>query len=98
MAEQECLDSLPTKLHPLFKELLVQKDVDKEYKKLVKAADVISAYFKACDELKFHNPEFVSVKNRLGSKVEGYKKDMPEVEIFMDLFEEGCLANIDDLS
>ena len=98
MAEQECLDSLPTKLHPLFKELLVQKDVDKEYKKLVKAADVISAYFKACDELKFHNPEFVSVKNRLGSKVEDYKKEMPEVEIFMDLFEEGCLANIDDLS
>jgi 5'-deoxynucleotidase len=98
MAELECLDSLPVKLQPLFKELLVQKDVDAEYKKIVKAADVIAAYFKACDELKFHNPEFVSVKDRLGGKVEVYKQEMPEVGIFMDLFEQGCLANIDDLS
>ena len=98
MAELECLDSLPVKLQPLFKELLVQKDVDAEYKKLVKAADVIAAYFKACDELKFHNPEFISVKKRLGDKVEAYKIEMKEVKIFMDMFEEGCLANIDDLS
>ena len=98
MAELECLASLPDKLKPLFKELLVQKDVDVEYKQLVKAADVITAYFKACDELKFHNPEFVSVKNRLAAKVEGYKAEMKEVEVFMDLFEQGCLANIDDLS
>ncbi|MDP7591200.1 MAG: 5'-deoxynucleotidase [Litorilituus sp.] len=98
MAELECLDSLPDKLKPLFKGLLVQKDVDLEYKKLVKAADVITAYFKACDELKFHNPEFVSVKNRLAAKVEVYKAQMKEVEILLDLFEQGCLANIDDLS
>ncbi|GAA5143039.1 MULTISPECIES: 5'-deoxynucleotidase [Thalassotalea] len=98
LAEIECLNSLPEKLQPLFKELVIQKQVDKEYKKLVKAADVLTAYFKACDELKFHNPEFVSVKRRLSLKVDTYKKDMPEVSIFMELFEQNCLASLDDLS
>lgn len=98
LAEIECLNTLPEKLQPLFKELVIQKQVDKEYKKLVKAADVLTAYFKACDELKFHNPEFVSVKNRLSEKVDAYKEEMPEVGVFMDLFEQNCLASIDDLS
>lgn len=98
LAEIECLNTLPEKLQPLFKELVIQKQVDKEYKKLVKAADVLTAYFKACDELKFHNPEFVSVKKRLSEKVDVYKEEMAEVGVFMDLFEQNCLASIDDLS
>jgi 5'-deoxynucleotidase len=98
LAEIECLNTLPEKLQPLFKELVIQKQVDKEYKKLVKAADVLTAYFKACDELKFHNPEFVSVKKRLSEKVDAYKEEMPEVGVFMDLFEQNCLASLDDLS
>lgn len=98
LAEIECLNTLPEKLQPLFKELVIQKQVDKEYKKLVKAADVLTAYFKACDELKFHNPEFVSVKKRLSEKVDVYKEEMAEVGVFMELFEQNCLASIDDLS
>lgn len=98
LAEIECLNTLPEKLQPLFKELVIQKQVDKEYKKLVKAADILTAYFKACDELKFHNPEFVSVKKRLSEKVDLYKEEMPEVGVFMELFEQNCLASLDDLS
>ncbi|GFD67927.1 5'-deoxynucleotidase [Alteromonas sp. KUL106] len=98
LAEIECLNTLPEKLKPLFKELVIQKQVDEEYKKLVKAADVLTAYFKACDELKFHNPEFVSVKRRLSKKVDSFKEDMQEVGVFMDLFEQNCLASLDDLS
>jgi len=98
LAEIECLKSLPEKLQPLFKELLVQKKVDKEYKKLVKAADVLTAYFKACDELKFHNPEFITVERRLSAMIEDYKKEMPEVKVFMELFEQNCLASLDELS
>ncbi|MCF6458029.1 5'-deoxynucleotidase [Pseudoalteromonas sp. MMG024] len=98
LAEIECLNTLPEKLQPLFKELVIQKQVDKEYKKLVKAADILTAYFKACDELKFHNPEFVSVKKRLSEKVDLCKEEMPEVGVFMELFEQNCLASLDDLS
>jgi 5'-deoxynucleotidase len=98
LAEIECLKSLPEKLQPLFNELLVQQKVDKEYKRLVKAADVLTAYFKACDELKFHNPEFITVEKRLSAMIEVFKKDMPEVQIFMELFEENCLASLDELS
>ncbi|MBJ2135796.1 5'-deoxynucleotidase [Paraglaciecola chathamensis] len=98
LAEIECLKSLPKKLQPLFNALLVQQKVDKEYKRLVKAADVLTAYFKACDELKFHNPEFITVEKRLSAMIEGFKKEMPEVEIFMELFEQNCLASLDELS
>ncbi len=98
LAEIECLESLPENLQPLFKELVVQQNVDKEYKKLVKAADVLTAYFKACDELKFHNPEFITVEKRLSAMIEGFKKEMPELQIFMELFEQNCLASLDELS
>lgn len=98
MAEVKCLESLPTRLQPLFEELLVQKQVDPIYKQLVKAADVIAAYFKACDELKYQNPEFVTVKDRLGKKIENFKDDMPEVGVFMDLFENNCLVCLDEMS
>lgn len=98
MAEIECLNTLPNKLRKIFEGLLVQKNVDPKYKRVVKAADVISAYLKACDELKFQNPEFVNVKKRLEKRINNYKKEMKEVEIFMELFEEGCLACIDELS
>lgn len=98
MAEVECLATLPEKLQPLMKELIVQKCVDEKYKSLVKVADVIAAYFKASDELKFNNPEFVSVKKRLAGRIEGFKQEMPEVNVFMELFEEGCLVSLDELS
>lgn len=98
VAELQCLNSLPEQLKPLFKELVVQSQVEPEYKKLVKAADVLTAYFKACDELKFHNPEFTTVEKRLSAILDNYKNEMPEVQIFMDIFEQNCLANLDELS
>jgi 5'-deoxynucleotidase len=98
IAEIECLNTLPDKLQKIFKSLVVQKNVNKEDKIIVKAADVISAYLKACDELKFQNPEFVNVKKRLEGKINVYKEEMEEVKIFMDMFESGCLVSIDELS
>lgn len=97
LTEKECLATLPTELQPLFDGLLIQKNVDPEYKEIVKAADIISAYLKACDEIKFNNPEFHSVKIRLEEKINMLKAKLPEVVLFMDLFEERCLASIDDI-
>jgi 5'-deoxynucleotidase len=67
-------------------------------KKIVKAADIISAYLKACDEIKFQNHEFKNVKQRLKSKLDDLRKEMPEVDIFLKIFEEKSLVNIEDLS
>lgn len=98
MAEIACLESLPVHLQPLLEHLIVQKNVDPDYKKIVKAADVIAAYFKACDELKYQNPEFVRVKERLSDMIDEFQKDMPEVKVFMDLFAKNCLVSLDEMS
>ncbi len=98
IAELECLRSLPKELHEQFKPLLVQSCVDVEYKKIVKAADLISAYLKACDEIKFGNQEFSHVKQRLEHMLSGYIENMPEVNYFMEVFQEHCFVSVDKLA
>ncbi|WP_114325102.1 5'-deoxynucleotidase [Candidatus Colwellia aromaticivorans] len=98
IAELECLRCLPKELQNEFKPLLVQSNVEPEYKKIVKAADIISAYLKASDELKFGNNEFTDVKPRLLEMLETYRKTMPEVNYLLDVFEENCFVSVDKLS
>lgn len=98
MAEIECLKTLPLELQSQFSELLVQKNVDPVYKKIVKAADLIAAYLKACDELRFQNDEFSHVKVRLKQMLDEYAEEAPEIEMFLKLFQDKCLVNVDELS
>ena len=98
LAEQECLATLPPKLQPLFDSLLIQNNVDPEYKQIVKAADLLSAYLKAKDELRFGNHEFDHVAERLSIMIQNFAKDMPEVEFFLETFAELCAVSVDELS
>lgn len=98
LSEQECLASLPEDLQAAFNDLLVQDNVDPAYKKIVKAADIISAYLKACDEIKFGNHEFSHVKTRLESVLDVYRNDMPEVNYFLNVFAQNCFVSVDELS
>jgi len=98
LAELECLHSLPESLREVFKPLLVQSQVDEEYKKIVKAADLIAAYLKASDELAFGNKEFCHVKKRLNSMLQAFKEELPEVAFFLETFEEHCFVSVDKLA
>jgi 5'-deoxynucleotidase len=98
IAELECLKTLPIELQPIFKPLLVQKEVDPEYKTLVKVADLISAYLKACDELRFQNSEFSHVKIRLEKMLSEYRNSMPEVDYFLSIFQEKCFVGVDQFA
>ncbi len=98
IAEQECLATLPKKLQPLFANLLIQNNVDPEHKRIVKAADLLSAYLKAKDELRFGNHEFDHVALRLEAMIKEFAVDMPEVQFFIDSFVELCAVNVDELS
>jgi len=98
LAEQECLESLPEEFQDIFADLIVQDNVEAEYKNIVKAADILVAYIKALDELNHQNHEFDHVKERLGKKIEQLQKDMPEVKYFMDMFLQACSATVDKLS
>jgi len=98
LAEQECLASLPEEFQELFTDIIVQDNVDVEYKKIVKAADILVAYIKALDELNHHNHEFDHVEERLGNKLNAIKEDMPEVEYFLSTFLSACSSTVDKLA
>ena len=82
----------------IFSDIIVQDNVEVHYKAIVKAADILVAYIKAIDELNHQNPEFAHVKERLELKLDELKKDMPEVEYFMEMFLKACSATVDKLS
>lgn len=98
LAEKECLASLPEEFQSIFSDIIVQDNVDEEYKTIVKAADILSAYLKALDELKHNNPEFEHVKERLGGILLEMQKTMPEVKYFMDTFLQACSSTVDKLT
>jgi len=98
LAEQECLATLPVEFREIFEDIIIQNKVDVHYKKVIKAADTLAAYVKTLDELHFNNSEFEHVKVNLDAKLALLVKDMPEVEYFLALFGESCLATLDKLS
>lgn len=98
IAEQECLKSIPEDLRDDFSELIIQDEVNPEYKDIVKAADLLAALIKTNNELRFHNDEFKNVKENLDNKFISLKKDMPEVAYFIDIFLEACTSTVDKLS
>ena len=98
LAERQCLESLPEEFQEIFADIIVQDNVDQEYKDIVKAADILVAYIKALDELNHQNHEFDHVKERLELKLATLKKQMPEVEYFLGIFLQSCSTTVDKLS
>lgn len=98
IAEKECLQSIPEDLRDEFAELIIQEEVDPEYKNIVKAADLLAALIKTNNELRFNNDEFKNVKENLDKKLDALKVNMPEVAYFIDVFLVACTSTVDKLS
>jgi len=98
LAEKECLASLPEDLQSEMEHLIVQSKVDPKYKDIVKAADIIQAYVKTQNELRFNNDEFQHVKVKLDKKLIELQQSMPEVKCFIEIFLESCTLTLDKLS
>ncbi len=98
LAEQECLNTLPPELREDFAPLIIQDNLEGEYQALVKAADLLAAYIKARDELRFNNHEFLHVSAGLEPRLQKLCETMPEVQYFMDTFVECCWATVDQLT
>ncbi|MCP5169528.1 MAG: 5'-deoxynucleotidase [Hahellaceae bacterium] len=96
-AEKACLATLPDEFRDEFACLLVTEQMDPAYKDIIKAADVLCAYMKALDELRFHNPEFTQVKTNLEEKVRSLRS-LPEVAYFLDTFVDSCQFTLDILA
>ncbi len=96
-AEKLCLDTLPDELKADFNDILLSGEINKNYVRIIKSADVICAYIKTLDELKHHNYEFEHVKLNLEDRLEQLKV-YPEVAYFMDTFLDSCVTSLDKLT
>ncbi|MEZ9595489.1 5'-deoxynucleotidase [Shewanella sp. 10N.261.52.F9] len=98
LAEKECLATLPEDLQSEMEPLIVQSKVDPTYKDIVKAADIIQAYVKTKNELRFNNDEFHHVEDNLAMKLRELEQSMPEVKCFIEIFLDSCTSTLDKLS
>lgn len=96
--ERECVASLPSTLQAPFAELIVQRNIPEDLKRIVKASDDIVAYFKASEELiAENNQDFAEPYESLKQKVYAHADALPEVEYFLNHFQRGDAGTVSDL-
>lgn len=66
-------------------------------RRLVKAADKLSAYIKCIEEEKAGNTEFRTAKQSTAAIIGELSKELPEVRNFMDEFLEPYGSTLDEL-
>ena len=93
MAEQKLLGMLPQELREVYAPILTVPD--EETRRLVKAADKLSAHIKWLEELKAGNLEFRQAAEQTRRALESY--DLPEVRYFIDIFLESFSLSLDEL-
>ncbi|SNU08321.1 5'-deoxynucleotidase [Lachnospiraceae bacterium] len=100
IAEYKLLEKLPSDLQPAFMEIYKTDNSadDKYMRRLVKAADKLSAYIKCIEEEKAGNTEFSTAKETIEKSLDKIKKDLPEVEDFITEFLPAYGKTLDELS
>jgi len=94
-AKQKLLTMLPTELQEEYAPLINEHLLPDDTRRLIKAADVISAYIKCIHEVESNNHEFQVAKDR----VEGMLKqiELPEVRYFIETFLPSYRLTLDEL-
>ena len=98
-AEQTLLAKLPDDLRPAYEALFAPAaDEDEAYlRRLVKAADKISALIKCVEEAQAGNAEFRTAEASTRRAVEGMRAELPEVGDFVDEFLPSYGNTLDEL-
>ncbi len=78
-ASEQLIETLPEALRPAYRPLLTE--ADGELKRIVKAADKLSAYIKCIEERRAGNDEFLQAEKKTLETLQGYR--MPEVDYFL---------------
>lgn len=92
-ASEKLLNMLPEELRPAYRPLLLEEDC--EIKRLVKAADKLSAYIKCIEERRAGNDEFRQAERKSLGTLRGYR--MPEVDYFLENFIPAFERTLDEL-
>jgi 5'-deoxynucleotidase len=94
-AEQEMLAMLPEELRPVYREILLEENLPKPVKQLVKAGDLIASLIKCKAEVNAGNKEFEKAVDDVEQRLD--KMAMPEVQYFMDHFMPSFDLTLDEL-
>lgn len=93
VAERRLVEMLPPELQKVYAPILTPDDP--ELRRLVKAADKLSAYIKCVEELKAGNTEFREAAAQTRQALEDY--DLPEVNYFLETFMDSFSLTLDEL-
>lgn len=83
-AAMELVNLLPDDFKSVYEPLLSESGVDDYEKRLVKAADKISAYIKCIEEMRMGNDEFKKAKESIKQAIDDLC--LPEADMFMKEF------------
>ena len=101
VADKKLLEKLPEDLRPVYDEVFDPKTDDENEKymrKLVKAADKLSALIKCISELNAGNNEFRTAKESTEKAVRTMYQDLPEVLDFVNEFLSSYGSTLDELT
>ncbi|MCR5215282.1 MAG: 5'-deoxynucleotidase [Eubacterium sp.] len=100
IAEYKLLEKLPKDLRPDFEDILKGSGTaeDRLMRRLVKAADKLSAYIKCIEEEKAGNTEFATAKKTIEASINKLKKELPEVNDFVKEFLPAYGKTLDELT
>lgn len=102
-AELTLINKLPADLRESFRPIVCEEapagsDDDELYmRRLVKAADKLSAYIKCIEEEKAGNSEFKTAKISTGAKINSLRGELPELGDFIDEFLPSYGKTLDEL-
>ncbi|MBE5843664.1 MAG: 5'-deoxynucleotidase [Butyrivibrio sp.] len=100
IADIQLLHKLPEDLRPAFEDIFKGSETEDEkyMRRLVKAADKLSALIKCIEEKNAGNSEFRTAKESTMKSIKQMKKELPEITDFMDDFLEPYGKTLDELS
>lgn len=98
LAETRLLSQLPEDLKPFYEEIFQPTDEDVYIRKLVKAADKISAFIKCIEEENSGNQEFRTARVSIQNSIDHMQVELPEVKDFVTEFIPSYGKTLDELS
>ncbi len=102
VAEDKLLEKLPEDMRPAYEEIFSPSNNDDEneiyIRKLVKAADKLSALIKCIGETNAGNTEFRTAKESTGKAIRTLYQELPEVLVFVNEFLASYGSTLDELT
>lgn len=93
-AIEKLIKELPKEMQNVYLKLMKEDEIDEEYRKIVKAADKISALIKCVEERRMGNQDFAQAEIATLNSIKAL--DCKEADYFMDNFIESYSLTLDE--